>query len=387
MLTVAMHGVTGRMGANQHYRRSILEIIKQGGVRLANGDRVQVEPILVGRDANRLKHLAQAVAREAIGRGVAYTTDLEAVLRDPAVDIVFDAANTQTRAGILKRAIAHGKAIYCEKPVADRVDTATELAALCQEAGVKNGVVQDKLWLPGIRKLRMLRDQGYFGKVLNIRGEFGYWVFTGEDACQPAQRPAWNYRREDGGGMMLDMFCHYEYLLRDLFGSVQKVLAHAVTDIVERVDESGQPYRCTADDAAYALFVLDNGIRCQFNSSWTTRVRRDDLFTLQVDGTAGSAVAGLRECWIQPAAATPRPVWDPDAPQPIDFFQGWQQLPDATTYENAFKLQWERFLQHVAGEVDFPWSIHSGVHGLALAEAGQRSTEQASWVDLPTAAS
>lgn len=381
-LKIAMHGVTGRMGSNQHFVRSILEIMKQGGVTLSNGEAILVEPILVGRNEDKLKHLAETVATSVIGRPVEYSTDIQRVIAEPRTDIVFDSSSTQRRGSMIRSAIAHQKPIYCEKPVSTDVVEAKQLALECEAAGIKNGVVHDKLWLPGICKLRRLRDQGFFGRILSVRAEFGYWVFTGHDANQPAQRPSWNNRQEDGGGMMADMFCHWHYLIHDLFGPIQSVCAHATTDIPERVDETGKPYRCTADDSAYAIFILQNGVTCQFNSSWTTRVRRDDLLTIQVDGTNGSAVAGLRECRIQPAANTPRPTWDPDVPQPIDFYNGWQQMSDSTTYDNAFKIQWERFIRHVANDGDFPWSMRSGADGVALAAAGRESSDQKRWVDL-----
>jgi len=380
-LKVAMHGVTGRMGTNQHLIRSILAIIRQGGVTLASGERLAVEPILVGRSETKLRHLAETVADREIGRQLTWTTDLDAVLSDPAVDILFDASSTLQRADVIRRAATNGKAVYCEKPIATRADEAYALADWVESTGVKNGVVQDKLWLPGIRKLRMLRDQGFFGRILSVRGEFGYWVFSGEEPDQPAQRPSWNYRSEDGGGIMIDMFCHWEYVIADLFGKVERVLAHATTDLSQRVDESGRPYACTADDSAYAIFVLDNGVSCQFNNSWATRVRRDDLLTIQVDGTHGSAVAGLRDCRIQSLAATPKPVWNPDIAQPIDFYEGWQRVPDATHYDNAFKIEWELFLRHCVGEGEFPWSIRRGAAGVALAEAGLRSVAERAWIE------
>lgn len=381
-LTIAMHGVTGRMGTNQHLIRSILAIMRQGGVVDADGQTIQVRPILLGRNEAKLRHLAETVATQEIGASVAWSTDVDAVLSDPAVDIVFDASSTQMRASIIRQAIQHGKAIYCEKPIAVDVAEALRLADECEAAGVPNGVVQDKLWLPGIRKLRMLRDQGFFGDILSIRGEFGYWVFAGDDPNQTTQRPSWNYRREDGGGMMIDMFCHWQYLIGDLFGPVDRVLSHATIDVPLRIDEVGKPFACTADDSAYALFVLENGLTCQFNSSWATRVRRDDLLTVQVDGTKGSAVAGLRECWTQSLAATPRPIWNPDIPQPINFYDGWQALPDATHYDNAFKIQWELFLKHVSTGADFPWTLRSGAAGVALACAGEQSSREQRWVSV-----
>lgn len=380
-LKVAMHGVTGRMGTNQHLIRSILAIIRQGGVTLTSGERLAVEPILVGRSESKLRHLAETVSDREIGRQLAWTTDLDSVLSDPAVDILFDASSTLQRAEVIRRAATNGKGVYCEKPIATRAEEAYALADWVESTGVKNGVVQDKLWLPGIRKLRMLRDQGFFGRILSVRGEFGYWVFSGDEPDQPAQRPSWNYRSEDGGGIMIDMFCHWEYVIGDLFGKVERVLAHATTDLNQRVDESGRPYACTADDSAYAIFVLDNGVSCQFNNSWATRVRRDDLLTIQVDGTHGSAVAGLRDCRIQSLAATPKPVWNPDIPQPIDFYEGWQRVPDATHYDNAFKIEWELFLRHCAGEGEFPWSIRRGAAGVALAEAGLRSVAERAWIE------
>ncbi|TVQ01357.1 MAG: gfo/Idh/MocA family oxidoreductase [Planctomycetaceae bacterium] len=376
-----MHGVTGRMGTNQHLIRSILAIIRQGGVTLTSGERLAVEPILVGRSESKLRHLAETVSDREIGRQLAWTTDLDSVLSDPAVDILFDASSTLQRAEVIRRAATNGKGVYCEKPIATRAEEAYALADWVESTGVKNGVVQDKLWLPGIRKLRMLRDQGFFGRILSVRGEFGYWVFSGDEPDQPAQRPSWNYRSEDGGGIMIDMFCHWEYVIGDLFGKVERVLAHATTDLNQRVDESGRPYACTADDSAYAIFVLDNGVSCQFNNSWATRVRRDDLLTIQVDGTHGSAVAGLRDCRIQSLAATPKPVWNPDIPQPIDFYEGWQRVPDATHYDNAFKIEWELFLRHCAGEGEFPWSIRRGAAGVALAEAGLRSVAERAWIE------
>jgi len=381
-LKIAMHGVTGRMGTNQHLIRSVLAIMRQGGVKLANGEMQQIEPILLGRSPAKLQKLAESVATKEIGRSIAWTTDMDAVLADKSIPIFFDASSTQTRPEVLRAAMEHGKAVYCEKPIATEPAAAQELADIAAKTGMKNGAVQDKLWLPGIRKLRMLREQGFFGKILSVRGEFGYWVFTGHDQDQPVQRPSWNYRSQDGGGIMIDMFCHWEYLINDLFGPIDRVLAHAKTEVPERIDESGTAYECTADDAAYAILVLKNGITCQFNSSWTTRVRRDDLLTVQIDGTHGSAVAGLRECWIQSAGATPKPTWNPDIPQPIKFYESWQQMPNTVEYDNAFKIQWELFIKHYVGEGDFPWSLASAAAGVRLAESGQRSVNEQRWISI-----
>lgn len=374
---VILSGVTGRMGANQHLARSIVAIIKQGGIKVSDDLSIMPDPILVGRNENKLKALADQHG------GLKYSTNLDSVLGDAKYPVFFDASATQLRKPFVEKAAAAKKSIYCEKPTADNLADALSLAATCEKAGVKNGVVQDKLWLPGIRKLKQLIDSGFFGKILSVRGEFGYWVFTGHVHDQPCQRPSWNYRAEDGGGIVIDMFCHWQYVLENLFGAPRSLVAWANTDIPERVDESRKPYTATADDSAYALFLLEGGVMAQFNSSWCTRVRRDDLLTIQVDGTKGSAVAGLRECWIQPESATPRPVWNPDVPQPIDFFAGWTQMPATTTYDNAFKVQWELFLRHVALDEPFRWTLREGAKGVQLAELGLKSWKEKMWTDVP----
>jgi predicted dehydrogenase len=260
---------------------------------------------------------------------------------------------------------------------------ALRLAKLCEDAKLKNGVVQDKLWLPGMRKIQMLRQQGFFGNVLSVRGEFGYWVFTGEVDDQPAQRPSWNYRSVDGGGIMIDMFCHWQYVISNLFGPIKSLVAYGNTDLPKRIDESHKPYPVTADDSAYAIFLLQDGTVCQFNSSWCTRVRRDDLLTIQVDGTKGSCVAGLREAWVQSISETPKPVWNPDIAQPIDFYKGWQPVPNNIEYDNAFKIQWELFLRHVALDEPFRWTLREGAKGVELAELGMKSWKEKKWVDVP----
>ena len=371
---IIMHGVTGRMGTNQHLVRSILAIRDEGGVVLADGTRVLPEPILVGRDPRKLEQLAD---RYGLAR---WTLDLEAALADTGAEIFFDAASTQLRAGLILRAIAAGKHIYCEKPVSTTLAEAKSLYAAAKKARIKHGVVQDKLWLPGLLKLARLREQGFFGKILSVRGEFGYWVFEGDR--QSAQRPSWNYRKQDGGGIILDMLCHWRYVLDNLFGEVKAVSCRGATHVPFRWDENGKKYKATADDAAYATFELAGGVIAHFNSSWTVRVRRDDLLTLQVDGTQGSAVAGLRRCFFQSYAKTPRPVWNPDIPQPIDFFAGWEEVPDES-YDNAFKAQWELFLRHVAGERGWRWGLLEGAKGVQLAELGLKSWKQKKWLDVP----
>jgi predicted dehydrogenase len=372
---IIMNGVTGRMGTNQHLLRSIVEIIKQGGVRIGADETIMPDPVLVGRDENKLEKLCSLSSVKKM------STDLEQVLIDPHNTVYFDSQVTGRRVDGVRKAVQAGKHIYCEKPIATDTKQAMKLYDLCKDAGVKNGVVQDKLWLPGIIKLKRLIEQGFFGKILSVRGEFGYWVFEGHTV--PAQRPSWNYRKEDNGGIIVDMLCHWRYLLDNLFGKVKAVSCLGATHIPERVDENGKRYKCTADDAAYTTFELEGGIIAQFNSSWTVRVRRDDLLTLQVDGTKGSAVAGLRECYVQDYENTPRPVWNPDIPQPINFFEGWTKVSDQEHYENAFKAQWELFLKHIVKGNLFPWNLLEGVKGVQLAEKGIESWKRRCWVDIP----
>jgi predicted dehydrogenase len=375
---IIMHGVTGRMGMNQHLIRSILEIRKQGGVALKDGSRLMPDPILIGRNPQKIEQLARQ-------HGVArYSVDLDKALESKEDAIFFDAASTQLRPKLLKQAIKAGKHVYCEKPVSTTLAEAMDLYRAAKKARVKHGVVQDKLWLPGMLKLARLRDEGFFGKILSVRGKFGYWVFEGDQASgQPAaQRPSWNYRKKDGGGIILDMLCHWRYVLDNLFGEVKAVSCLGATHIPARWDEAGKKYKATADDAAYATFQLAGGAIAHFNSSWTVRVRRDDLLTLQVDGTKGSAVAGLRRCLFQSYDKTPKPVWNPDIAQPINFFEGWEEL-GGDDYDNAFKVQWEMFLRHVAGEGPFRWGLMEGAKGVQLAELGLKSWKQRKWIDIP----
>jgi predicted dehydrogenase len=382
---IIMNGVTGRMGTNQHLARSITAIIKQGGIKVGNDLIIMPDPILTGRREHALKELAEKYGNEARGEAYKYTTDVQGALdgKYGEYEIFFDASGTLQRAGFIEMAVKAGKAIYCEKPTAVETKEAVRLAKLVDDAELKNGVVQDKLWLPGFRKIKMLKDLGFFGDILSVKGDFGYWVFTGMDEDQPAQRPSWNYRAEDGGGMMIDMFCHWRYVIDNVFGPIKSLVAYGKTDIDERRAEDGKPYKATADDSAYAMFLLEDDTMVQFNSSWCTRVRRDDLLTVQVDGSKGSAVAGLREVKTQSAANTPKPVWNPDVPQPIDFFEAWEDVPNNIEYDNAFKIQWELFLKHVVLDTPWSYSLMEGAKGVQLAELGMQSWKERKWVDVP----
>ncbi len=370
---IIMDGVTGRMGTNQHLKRSILAIRAQGGVK-AGESVLMPEPLLVGRNEAKLRELAGE-------NGVkSWTTDLDSALADPDWSVYFDASSTQQRVENVLKAIAAGKAVYCEKPTAGNLQDGLRLWRAARAAGVKNGEVQNKLWLPGLLKLKKLIDIGFFGKILSVRGEFGYWVYDGRE--QSCQRPSWNYRAEDGGGIILDMFCHWRYVIDNLFGNVNAVSCLGATHIPSRVDERGHEYACTAEDAAYATFTTDSGVVCQFNSSWVVRVRRDDLLTLQVEGTKGSAVASLRDCRFQCAEGTPRVIWNPDIDSPLDHFENWPKVTPGLAYDNAFKAQWELFLRHVALDEPFPWSLGEAAKGLQLADRAMQSWRERRWVDI-----
>lgn len=378
-LGIIMHGVTGRMGMNQHLIRSIKAIREQGGVPLSNGDCVMPDPILIGRNADKIAALAHA-------HGIArWGTDIDKALANPDDTVFFDAATTQMRPTLLAQAIAAGKHIYCEKPVATNLKEALDIYRLAQAKGIKHGVVQDKLFLPGLQKLKLLIDAGFFGQLLSVRGEFGYWVFEGD--LQPTQRPSWNYRAEDGGGIILDMLCHWRYVLDNLFGEVKSVSCLGATHIPERYDEQGNKYKATADDAAYATFELagptGQRVVAQINSSWVTRVRRDDLVTFHVDGTHGSAVAGLSDCRTQARVNTPKPVWNPDVRQALDFFDHWQTVPDYTNFDNGFKTQWESFIRHVVEDAPFKWNLLEGAKGVQLVECALQSWQERRWIDVP----
>lgn len=377
-LGIIMHGVTGRMGMNQHLIRSIVAIRNQGGVTLSNGDKVMPDPILIGRNAEKIEALAKANGIDRFG------TDLDKALANKDDTVFFDAGTTQMRPTLLAKAIHAGKHVYCEKPIATNLNEAVEIARLAEKSGVKHGAVQDKLFLPGLRKLGMLRKAGFFGKMLSVRIEFGYWVFEGD--LQPIQRPSWNYRKEDGGGIILDMVCHWRYVLDNLFGEVQSVSCLGATHIPTRWDEANKPYECTADDAAYATFELKGHqgehVVAQVNSSWTTRVNREDLVTFHVDGTHGSAVAGLQSCKAQSRVNTPRPVWNPDVKQTMTFTDQWQEVPDTQFYDNGFKIQWEHFIRHIVENEPYRWTLPEGAKGVQLVEAALQSWQERRWVDV-----
>ena len=372
---IVVNGVSGRMGYNQHLVRSLLAIRDDGGLQLDDGTLLWPEPILVGRSAAKLRDIAE---RHGLTE---WTTDLDAALARPDAEVYFDTQITGARVPAIRQAIAAGKHVYTEKPLAGDLDGALELARLADAAGIEHGVVQDKIFLPGLRKLKRLVDGGFFGRILSVRGEFGYWVFEGD--WQEANRPSWNFRTADGGGIIADMFCHWRYVLDETIAPVRSVQALGAVHIPERVDEKGVAYAATADDAAYGIFELEGGIVAQVNSSWATRVFRDELVEFQVDGTEGSAVAGLRRCRVQHRSMTPKPVWNPDLPAAHDFRSQWQEVPDNADFGNGFRVEWEMFLRHVAENAPFRWDFWAGARGVQLGELGLRSWQEGRRLDVP----
>lgn len=372
---IAMDGVTGRLGQNQHLNNAVMAIRRDGGLLLENGDRLMPEPIVVGRNPEKLENLSRAHG------GLQWSTDRDSVLADPGVEIYFDVAATGGRVERARKAIAAGKHIYLEKPIAGSFDEAVALAREADAAGLKNGVVQDKVFLPGFHKLRKLRETGFFGRILSAKLTFGWWVFDGE--LYPSQRSSWNYKRAEGGGLILDMFPHWRYIIENLIAPISAVSCRATTQIPRRTDEAGRPYEVDVEDEVYATLELEGGILAQIVSSWATRVRQDDMLTLHVEGTSGSALVTLHSCYIQSMAATPKPIWHVDVRQNTDFRSHWQEMPDVDVYKNSYRCGWELFLRHLVENKPFPSPLIAGAKGLQLVNACYRSNEERRWIDMP----
>jgi predicted dehydrogenase len=371
---IIIDGATGRLGTTQHLR-SLLAIRSGGGLALADGDRLVPEPVLLGRNPAKLAALAAAHG------GLKWSTDRDAALADPDISIYFDATATGGRPARAGAAIAAGKHVYLEKPIAETLEDALDLARRAHRARLKNGVVQDKLFLPGLTKLRKLYEAEFFGRILSIRLDFGWWVFDG--GLYPAQRPSWNYRKTAGGGLILDMFAHWRYIFDRLLGEIKAVSCRHMTALPKRRDESGKRYDVDVGDTAFATFELAGGVLAQVSSSWASRVKRDDLLQIQVDGTLGSAVCGLHRCFLQPLVATPKPFFDPERPQAIVFDEQWQEMPDIEPFRSSYRAGWELFLKHVAEDAPFPSPLLEGAKGVQLAEACYQSDRERRWIDLP----
>ena len=369
-----MNGVTGRMGYRQHLVRSVLAIRDEGGIELPDGSRLQVEPVLIGR---RMDKLARA-GRAPRGRRLHHRPRRRAGRRHGHV--YFDSQITGERKKAILKAVAAGKHVFTEKPIAESVEEGQELVDAAREAGIIDGVVHDKLYLPGLLKLKRLVDAGFFGEILSVRGEFGYWVFEGD--IVPAQRPSWNYRAEDGGGMVLDMFCHWNYVLENLFGRVRSVTAKAVTHIPQRWDEQGRPYQATADDAAYGIFELEGGIIAQINSSWAVRVDRASWWSSRSTAPTGRPWRGCSAAACSTGCRRRSRSGTPTCPTDQDFRSQWDDVPDNEVFRNGFRAQWERYLLDVHAGRPHLYDFAAGVRGLQLVEAGLRSSAEGRTIQL-----
>jgi predicted dehydrogenase len=371
---IIVHGATGRIGSTQHLANALVPIINEGGLPLGN-DRLLPRLLLVGRDAERLASVARA-------HNVAdWSTDLNAALASRDHAIFFDAAATGQRGATLERAIAAGKHVYCEKPLASTAAGALALMQKARERGLKHGVVEDKVHLPGMQKLAALTRSGALGRIVGFRLEFGWWVFDGSDrACQ---RPSWNYRAE-GGGLILDMYPHWRYVIEGIIGRILRVASAQWTAVPERIDENGARYDVEVEDSAATLVEIEGGTFGTIMSSWATRVRRDDLFTLHVDGTKGSAVAGLHRCHLQSAAGTPAIAhFSVMKDVGADYRGGWEESPALQSYCNPYRAGWEQFLRHVVADAPFACDFSAGARDVAFAESCHRSMRERRWVAMP----
>ncbi len=371
---IIVHGATGRIGATQHLANALAPIRAEGGL-VSGVNRIMPRLLLAGRNATRLEEIAR------LHSGVEWTTDVDAALAKPAYSIFFDAAATEQRVAVLTKAIAAGKHIYSEKPAAPTVAEGLALLHAARARGLKTGVVEDKIYLPGLQKLRTLSANGFFGRVTGFRLEFGWWVFDGIERA--SQRPSWNYKSATNGGLTLDMYPHWRYVLEGILGPIQRVVTAASTTIPERRDETGVPYRVDVDDASLTLAELATGVIGSIICSWATRVRRDDLLTLQIDGTDGSAIAGLHRCWIQTAAETPLVRhFNPDRDLGIDYLADWKEVPGGGSYINSYRIGWENFLRHVADDAPLTNDFAAGLRDVQLAQACYRSLAERKWVSL-----
>jgi len=371
---IILNGATGRIGSTQHLQNSLVPIRAEGGLPLGQ-DRILPRLKLVGRNAERLAAIAKTYDIAD------WTTDLDAVLADPDFTVFFDAAATHARLGMLQMAIAAGKHIYAEKPVAPSVAKGLTLVRAAEARGLKHGAVEDKLHLPGLQKLAYLVEIGFFGRIVGFKLEFGWWIFDGVHT--PAQRPSWNYRDAGGGGLMFDMYPHWRYVIEGILGRIKSIVSTAWTATPERIDESGQRYRVDVEDSVVTLVELENGAFGAILSSWATRVRRDDLFTLQVDGMQGSAVAGLHRCHVQSLGETPKVTgFSVAADLGLDYRTQWGAVPELGAQRNGYRMGWEAFLRHVVAGAPFRSDLRAGIRDVQLAEACQRSMAERQWVAL-----
>ena len=376
-LGIIMHGVTGRMGYNQHLVRSICAIRDAGRRRAC-----ERRPRDARSDPGRPQRGEARRDRRSGTASRATTTDLDAALANTDDTVFFDAGSTQMRADLLSKAIDAGKDVYCEKPIADTLADAIKVAKLARSRGIKNGVVQDKLFLPGLRKMKLLKDAGFFGRMLSVRGEFGYWVFEGD--LQPIQRPSWNYRKADGGGIILDMLCHWRYVLDNLFGEVKAVSCLGVTHIPRAHRRSGQALhgrcrRCRLCD------VRARGRRDRADQLVLVRAR-EARRSRHLPGRRHARLGGRRpHALLHPASREHAAsglesgrAADDELQRAVGGSAGHQ------AYDNGFKLQWEDFIRHVVrGSALDVRSARKASRACSSPSSGCKSWAERRWLDVP----
>jgi predicted dehydrogenase len=370
---IIIHGATGRIASTQHLANALVPIIAEGGLAIGP-DRLVPRLLLVGRDAKRLAALAQTYGISES------TTDLDAALASRDHSLFFDAAPTAQRFSTLQKAIAAGKHVYSEKPLAPTLAQAKALLREAQARALKHGVVEDKLGLPGLRRLAEVALSGELGRIAGFRLEFGWWIFDGTERA--TQRPSWNYK--EGGGLLFDMYPHWRYVIEGLIGPVLRVASAHWIATPERIDEDGTRYRVPVEDSAATLVEIEGGVFGTILSSWATRVRRDDLFTLQIDGSRASALATLHRCYLQPAAQTPEIAHFNIAKDiGTDYRTHWTELPSLGAGKIPYRAGWESFLRHVAVDAPLASDFSAGIRDVAFAEVCQRSMAERSWIEMP----
>ena len=281
--------------------------------------------------------------------------------RTPSFPILFDAAATKQRVSTLTKAIAAGKHIYSEKPVALSVADGMALLTAARARNLKHGAVEDKIFLPGLQKLSAARRAEILRPRHRLSPRFRLVGVRRIRAQKPAAKlelPAKRCRRSHHG------YVSALALRRSKAFSARSVgLWHATaTAIPQRADESGTRYDVDVDDTSLTLAELENGAVGTIACSWATRVRRDDLLTFQIDGTSGSAVAGLHRCWAQSAGDTPevRHI-NPMVDIGFDYRRDWKEVPGLAAYANPYRVGWDRFLKHIVTGEPLASDLSAGI--------------------------
>ena len=350
-----MNGVTGRMGLNQHLRRSIYAII--AARRRARLRKRSIMPRRCWWGATQSSWMPSprsAAAchgpRISIRRWPTRPTRSTSTPKPPTgAPSAVRAGDRRRQARLLRK--ADGGVARC--------GARSLPARRTRRSQTRRGAGQALAARPA-ESWSSLKRQGFFGRILSRARRIRLLGVRGRHTCRRSGLPGTTARKMAAASFStccaIGATCSTTSSAKS-----RRFPALAPPTFRTRWDEAGQPYAVTADDSAYATFELAGGIVAHFNSSWCVRVRRDDLLTFQVDGTKGTAVAGLRHCWIQPYGATPRPIWNPDIEQPARFLR-WLA-------ESARTGQLRQRLQAPVGIVPAPRGQR---RALPLGPAGRR---------------